>query len=62
MDNITDKEFADELDAQDRLRARGYRQKTCPSCKGSSNEHTFTCWRCKGKGVVWEAPMERFLC
>lgn len=39
----TDKELADELDAKDRLRRRGYTQKPCLSCNG--------------KGYQWVSPI-----
>lgn len=66
----SDKEKADELDAQDRLRARGYQWKTCHHCKGTgyfvqggknSKGEEFAaaldCLTCKGRGGLWQAPI-----
>lgn len=58
----TDKELADELDAQDRLIARGLAKKACPMCDGTgvlvmtelSVPYHITCTRCDGKGHSWE--------
>jgi hypothetical protein len=62
------KELADELDAEDRLKARGYYKKDCNHCKGTgflpgfesnSSYHVapYPCFACDGKGWRWEAPI-----
>lgn len=53
----TDKELADELDAKDRLIARGYKRQTCAKCNGFGQFGSIQCWRCEGKGYTWEAPL-----
>lgn len=56
----TDKELSDRLDAQDRLRARGYQQKRCERCRGGGMEgFDINCSRCEGKGYYWEAPITK---
>lgn len=50
----TDKELADEVDAQKRLEKNGYRRVTCKSCNGVSLRY---CPACGGKGYHWEAPL-----
>lgn len=56
----TDKELSDELDARDRLYARGYRQVTCDRCNGRKQiGPDICCWQCEGKGYVWEAPLTK---
>lgn len=59
------KELADELDAQDRLKARGYIKEQCSVCKGtgymiragvfSSDE----CILCHGEGFTWQSPITK---
>lgn len=58
---MTDKELADHLDAQDRLRARGLERYTCETCKGTgANKHQsiylpyVPCFHCRGRGYTWE--------
>lgn len=34
----SDKELADQLDAEDRLRSRGYEKKTCEKCNGTNED------------------------
>lgn len=58
MSHKTDKELADEVDARERLKARGYEQKRCPVCSKDYRLRDF-CSRCGGKGYVWEAPLMR---
>lgn len=53
----SDKELADELDARDRLEARGYKRETCPKCKGFGQFGSIQCWQCEGKGYCWQAPL-----
>lgn len=55
----SDKELADELDARDRLEARGYQRVTCPKCKGFCQFGSIQCWKCEGKGYCWEAPITK---
>lgn len=59
----SDKELADELDAQKRLREHGYTEKRCTSCDGTGvrvwGRGPQTCYTCNGKGWVWEAPLMR---
>jgi DnaJ-class molecular chaperone len=56
----SDKELADELDARDRLRARGYEQVKCPACQGLGMEgFDIACFRCEGKGYYWQAPITK---
>lgn len=49
------KELADELDAKDRLRARGYRWKTCEHCHGMGE--ITGCGACENKGGKWVKGM-----
>jgi hypothetical protein len=51
MKTKTAKELADELDAKDRLRERGYTWKTCKYC------HGIGCPGCDHGGGKWQAPM-----
>lgn len=59
------KELADELDAQDRLKARGYVKEPCPACKGLGSmirggQLTLDeCFMCHGVGFTWQAPLTR---
>lgn len=59
----TDKELADELDARDRLIARGYKLVKCDVCAGyghlGSNMFTPICPTCNGRGQRWEAPITK---
>lgn len=61
----TDKELADELDARDRLFARGYKQEQCPDCKGEGwiqperRHNVDPCYSCGGRGWCWVAPPEK---
>ncbi len=57
MENKSDKELADELDAKKRLKDHGYRQRVCSSCNGASSPQTYFCVNCGGKGYTWEAPL-----
>lgn len=50
----SDKELADRLDAEDRLKARGMQKKTCEHCKGTGP--ISGCIPCGGKGYHWENP------
>lgn len=59
-----DKELADQLDAEDRLRNRGYEKVTCPRCGGGYGgvgqiQPDIICWKCEGKGYLWEAPITK---
>lgn len=53
------KELANELDAEDRLRGRGYTQEPCSSCRGSGmkmiNGALTPCLSCDGRGFHWRA-------
>jgi DnaJ-class molecular chaperone len=56
----SDKELADELDAQDRLRNRGYEQVACEKCGGLGFEgFDIACSKCEGKGYYWQAPITK---
>lgn len=56
----TTKELADELDARDRLRQRGYDWKSCKHCHGIGRDaRGAPCFPCGGKGGTWMAPMMR---
>lgn len=55
----SDKELADELDAQDRLIARGYKRETCPKCNGYGALGSVQCWQCEGRGYYWQAPITK---
>lgn len=59
--NKTEKELADELDAKDRLTARGYVRETCKSCGGiGTNPRTdMPCFSCDGRGFHWRAPITK---
>ncbi len=54
----SDKEVADELDARDRLKARGAVWMTCRACEGLS-EIIGYCPSCQGNGGRWSFPLER---
>jgi DnaJ-class molecular chaperone len=57
---VTDKELADQLDAQDRLIARGYTRKTCDSCRGVGQLPGIgECYSCEGRGFHWYAPITK---
>lgn len=59
-DYKSDKELADELDAQDRLRNRGYERKTCDRCGGrGQSAPDINCWQCHGRGYYWQAPITK---
>lgn len=54
----SDKELADELDARDRLIARGYERVKCPKCDGLGLRFgDVQCWQCEGKGYYWMPPL-----
>lgn len=64
---MTDKELADELDAQKRILAHGYTKENCPTCKGTgwlvseylalaNKGRKVECFACGGKGYKWKAP------
>lgn len=55
----TDKEIADELDAKDRLIARGYKQLKCEKCNGFGQFGSVVCWKCEGRGYYWQAPITK---
>lgn len=56
----SDKELADELDAQDRLTARGYKRVPCEPCRGTGQRGPdINCWHCEGKGYIWQAPITK---
>ncbi len=56
----TDRELADELDARDRLEARGYKRKLCDKCGGTGQSYPdIVCNKCEGKGCRWEAPITK---
>lgn len=54
----SDKELADELDAQDRLVSRGYKRETCDRCEGIGQAYPdICCPRCEGRGYNWLPPL-----
>lgn len=56
----SDKEIADDLDAKDRLIARGYERVPCEKCHGLGYSLDFSgreCLACQGVGFHWQAPM-----
>lgn len=57
----TDKELADELDARDRLRNRGYEQVKCGMCNGFGwqGHPEVNCPACEGRGYRWQAPITK---
>lgn len=55
----TDKELADELDAQKRLEGHGYIRHACDTCHGTGMQRYSKCFRCEGKGHTWESPLMR---
>lgn len=62
---MNDKELADQLDAQGRLRNRGYKRVKCDKCQGvGSVLHPIwtilvDCGACQGKGYHWQAPLTK---
>lgn len=61
---MSDKELADKLDAEDRLRARGYRKVPCRICKGMGAVRRgaypeYPCHHCDNKGYTWEGQFYR---
>ncbi len=61
---MTDKELADQLDAEDRLLKRGYRKISCIYCNGRGGGQTkhdpySRCFECEGKGYRWSAPITK---
>lgn len=63
MNHETDKELADRLDAEKRIRNHGGTWKTCPRCKGAGYDFPHSgmlpCFVCNGRGGEWEFPMMR---
>jgi hypothetical protein len=60
----SDKELADQLDAEDRLRSRGYEKGECSRCKGmgftvESGMYWLECGSCQGRGFVWRSPLTK---
>jgi len=55
----SDRELADELDAQDRLKARGYEKVTCENCRGEGHQISVECFKCEGRGYYWQAPITK---
>jgi DnaJ-class molecular chaperone len=59
----TAKEIADNLDAEDRLRKRGYTKERCRSCDGRGFYPPdqmvvwSECMSCRGKGYRWQGPL-----
>jgi DnaJ-class molecular chaperone len=54
-----DIELADRLDAEDRLRNRGYEKQTCERCNGFGQFGSIQCPRCEGKGYWWMPPVTK---
>jgi DnaJ-class molecular chaperone len=54
-----DIELADRLDAEDRLRNRGYEKRTCERCNGFGQFGSIQCPRCEGKGYWWMPPVTK---
>lgn len=52
MATESDKELADRLDAEDRLKARGLEKKRCTHCNGLAPLKG--CIPCGNKGYTWE--------
>ena len=62
MSHETDKELADRLDAEKRIRNHDGTWKSCPDCNGLGfNPHSnmSQCWTCQGRGGLWEFPLMR---
>lgn len=61
----TSKEIADELDAQERLLARGYIKEPCQICKGTGKlnavnlGYVIECRECEGRGFAWKGPITK---
>lgn len=60
----SDKELADQLDAEDRLLNRGYKKRRCSACDGvgiiiEAGRVSPTCGSCDGRGVYWESPLTK---
>lgn len=60
----TGKELADQLDAEDRLRNRGFLKLTCEHCKGTGyliprKLGYRWCPHCDNRGFKWKAPLWR---
>lgn len=61
MKSDSTKELADRLDAEERLRKRGYTKRRCDTCKGGTDFRLAgRCYSCGGKGFRWSGPMMRF--
>lgn len=52
------KELEEQLRAEERLRARGWRFVACQTCKGTERElgTPYNCVPCAGMGGEWKAP------
>lgn len=62
----SDKELADEIEARERLVARGYTKIACKYCGGfgkvpnpSHKGLFFECVSCDGRGYTWQAQFTR---
>jgi hypothetical protein len=52
-----DVELADRLDAEDRLRKRGYEKRSCERCGGLGQIiPDIVCPHCSGEGYYWLPP------
>lgn len=61
---LSDKELADRLDAEDRLRGRGYEKVRCCRCDGmgftiESGMFMLECGACQGRGFYWQSPLTK---
>jgi DnaJ-class molecular chaperone len=62
--SYSDVELANQLDAEDRLRNRGYTKTECPSCRGAGWgrnpwNRNIPCSMCDGRGYFWQAPLTK---
>jgi len=68
----SDKEFLEEIQAQEGLIARGYTRDKCLACKGTGRQEKWVheenqpkfpvlipCLTCEGKGFKWKVPLMR---
>ena len=55
-----DSEKLAEIEAREKLRAKGYSWKNCKSCCGTGHaSHGYKCFACGGRGGYWQAPIMR---
>lgn len=58
---MSDEEFLRQVEAKEKLKSKGFKQKSCSDCKGTGIIHggRTKCYKCDGKGYTWEAPLEK---